>query len=121
MATLNTAGKTARKARETNVPLSPGALAKTRAAAHEAVLNEAVRLKADRRANAFPLFDPAADVSADVRGWHYGGARVVRDAGPASDGGRQITLERHIGRRVGERVTVRRDRVMVSRNPVPGQ
>lgn len=50
-------------------------------------------------------------VRTDVSGWRLINARVVADGGPARDGARKIAIEKIEGRRVGERITVRRDRV----------
>lgn len=83
-----------------------------KAAEREAVTTRA----AEARANAFPPFPSDADVSADTYGWRYGGARVVKDDGPASNGERRITLERIKGPRSGETVEVRRERVRLSRD-----
>lgn len=83
---------------------------------HRRAKDEAVRQAAERRANAFPPFASSVDVSADTYGWRHGGASVVKDAGPARDGERRITLERTAGGHKGERIEVRRSRVWATRD-----
>jgi hypothetical protein len=79
---------------------------------HERNRIETPLREAERRANAWPVYQPGTIVRVQIGGWRLLEARVVKDEGPASDGERVITCEKLLR---DEQCKVKRDRVIFLR------